>query len=306
MAVPLFMIISGYVGAMSYYKKETYALGQCFTIKNIISKCVRFLIPFIITYFIEIIVEFFILKNHSLIDLMIMLFTGGKGPGSYYFPVMIQFVFIFPLIYFCILRKGFPGLLLMFLINAAYEFIQSIYGLGESCYRLLVFRYIFVIAFGCYIYLYGNETIKKIYRVLSFIIGVCFIILVEYSSYNPKIIIYWTRTSFVACLYILPIAYNLLRKGSKFHCVPFEMLGKASFNIFLTQMVYYMYAANILYSYISNMYLRIIINIFICCVFGIIFYYVESFITKKIIKRIQASDCILSDRINKIFIKKTV
>ena len=33
--------------------------------------------------------------------------AGGQGPGSYYTPVLVQFVFIFPLIYFIVDKMKF-------------------------------------------------------------------------------------------------------------------------------------------------------------------------------------------------------
>lgn len=301
MAVPMFMIISGYVGAMSFSRKGIEKLEDAFVINSILSKCIRFLIPFFIAYLIEVCVEIFILKN-NLTSLILMFFTGGKGPGNYYFPVMIQFVFLFPFIYICIQRKGFVGLIIMFLLNAFYEFFQRLYGVNEQCYRLLLLRYIFVIAFGCYIYTNQQERIKKIWVIISFIIGILFILLVEYTNYDPKIIIYWTRTSFIACLYIIPIAYLLLRSKSKMQIYPLEILGKSSFNIFLTQMVYYTYAAEFVYKHISNVVLRLCVNLFICCIFGILFYYFETAITKKLLNYIKKTDLNLKDRINILFL----
>ena len=305
MAVPMFMIISGYVGAMSFSRKGIEKLEEAFSINSILSKCIRFLIPFFIAYLIEVCVEMFILKN-NLTSLILMFFTGGKGPGSYYFPVMIQFVFLFPLIYICIQRKGFVGLIILFLVNAFYEFFQRIYGVNEQCYRLLLLRYVFVIGFGCYIYIKQQERIKKIWGFITFIIGTLFIFLVEYTTYEPKIIIYWTRTSFIACLYIIPIAYFVLRSKLKMQIYPLEILGKSSFNIFLTQMVYYSYATGFVYKYISNVVLRNCVNLFICCSFGILFYYFETRLTKKIIKYINMSDIRISNKINNLFLKKAL
>ena len=79
--------------------------------------------------------------------------TGGTGPGSYYYPVMMQFVFVAPLI-FCVIKKyEEKGVVLSFVANLFYEVLQRAYGMNEQCYRLLLFRYTFLIAFGCYLHL---------------------------------------------------------------------------------------------------------------------------------------------------------
>ena len=65
-------------------------------------------------------------------------------------------------------------------------------------------------------------------------------------------------------------------------CKVLELLGKASYNIFLVQMFYYCYVANVVYSVIHNRMLQLIINICICVLGGIIFYVIEVPITEKI------------------------
>lgn len=63
---------------------------------------------------------------------------------------MIQFIFIFPIIYFIVKKFGDKGVVICGFINFVYEVLKNVYGVSLSTYRLLVFRYIFVIAAGCY------------------------------------------------------------------------------------------------------------------------------------------------------------
>ena len=304
MAVPMFMIISGYLSAFSFEKKQIYSLKSAFSFNLIFQKCVRFVIPFFIAFCIDVFVQVVFLENTSAKRLMHLFFIGGNGPGSYYFPIMLQFVFIFPFIYIFIKKYDFIGLFILFFVNAMYEFLQRMYGLNEECYRLLLFRYIFVISFGCYLYLFKNQKIKKPWYLVSLILGGGYIVLVKYTSYSPSIIIYWTGTCFISCLYILPIASFILKKDSFISLSFLELLGKASFNIFLTQMLYYSYAKSIVYSLVSNVIIRLCINFFICCVVGILFYYIESIITKRIINKNNVSDINYSKIIYKLFLEE--
>lgn len=188
-------------------------------------------------------------------------------------PLMIQFVFVFPVIYFIVKRYEAKGVLLCGLINAMYEILQSAYGMNEECYRLLLFRYILVISFGCYLALEKEIRIKNKYYVMSFVIGAIFILSCCYLNYNAKIIIYWTRTSFVACLYVLPIVAFFIEKEMK--CWLLELLGRAAYNIFLVQMVYYFTYADLIYAIVDNRIMQLAINFFICCIGGIAFYIIE-------------------------------
>ena len=120
-----------------------------------------------------------------------------------------------------------------------------------------------------------NELCCTCFRVLE----APFSIVYRYLNVQPKIIIYWTKTSFIACLYLLPIASFLIRKVS-FSFKPLEILGKASFNIFLVQMVYYVYAVNFMSKLFPSHIAHLFANIAICVIFGLVFYFLEQPITK--------------------------
>lgn len=94
-AVPIFMMISGYVYAASIekskLKKAEDALSLSFTYK----KLVRYSLPFIFAFLAEIIIHYILGGTYTKKELFINFFQGGFGPGSYYIPIMIQFIFIF-------------------------------------------------------------------------------------------------------------------------------------------------------------------------------------------------------------------
>ena len=82
---------------------------------------------------------------------------GGWGPGSYYYTYMMQFIFLFPLIYFVMRKWDFTGLVLCGAANIFYEVIKVPMGMSGDVFRLIVLRYIFAIALGCYFSMGGPE-----------------------------------------------------------------------------------------------------------------------------------------------------
>ncbi len=168
-------------------------------------------------------------------------------------------------------------------MNAVFELLQWAYGMNGECYRLLLFRYTFVIAFGCYLNLPEQKISKGLYAG-AFIIGVLFILAYCYWGYQPVVIVHWTRTSFVGSLYLLPIAAVLIKKCTwKF--APLELLGKASFNIFLAQMVYYQCASRFVYAHVQSRPLQLLIGVVASVVFGLVFYWLETPLTKFLVKK---------------------
>lgn len=286
MAVPVFMIISGYVYAHSYRNHKILCVGDAYLLKNTLNKVIRYTIPFFIIYIIEKIMLYKIgITPANIYEIVSFFLIGGQGPGGYYYPIMIQFVFTYPIIYFIIKKYGFKGLCICGFVNFVYELLKWAYGINEGCYRVLLFRYILVIAFGCYL---ASEKfiIDKKLCIISFAVGFVFILVVEYLNYIPVLLAYWTKTSFLACLYILPISILLIKRPMHIlKCL--GIMGKSSYNIFLIQKIYYLYVEHgysIIYT--EKRILQLIINIVICTVIGICFYYVEMPITRRITKKI--------------------
>ena len=102
MAVPIFMLISGYVYAISIDKNRIYQMEDAYRFSFICKKVVRYTIPFGIAFLLEMIMYTIAGSGYNLVSAVITFIDGGRGPGSYYYPIMIQLIFIFPLIYFSI------------------------------------------------------------------------------------------------------------------------------------------------------------------------------------------------------------
>ncbi len=280
MAVPVFMIISGFVYAESFQKQAFTQLCQTYYLQSIMRRIVRYTVPFVFAFVVEEVVYTSLgVVQHSLNDIWVVFLRGGFGPGSYYFPIMIQFIFFFPIIYYIVHLKGLYGVVILGACNFGFEVLRHAYAMNEECYRLLLFRYIICIAYGAY--LATGERRRHIWLSgLCVFVGVFYIIICVYFGYIPPITYYWTGTSIWACLFIIPLIGPLLtwpRVKNRF----IELLGRASYDIFLVQMVYFN-GAKYIYSHIPNRVLQLLANFLICISAGVVFYFIEKPITKKI------------------------
>lgn len=284
MAVPVFMIVSGYVFSNSYINKGITQFENAYDLHIISKRIIRYTVPFVMAYLVELIWFFGIGEAVNYKDIVFNFFTGGYGPGSYYYPLMIQVTFILPIILFGMKKNPRVGLFFWFWINAFYELIKTIVGLDQEIYRLSVFRYVFLLAFGCYIFLRRSNRVNKVFLSVSWIIGFIFIFFTRYLGYQTKIINNdWKGTSFMSALYIAPIVMIIIYKYETFSFKPIEVIGRACYNIFLTQLVYYTTVAGRIYTLTDKRYIHVFINVIVCVSVGIIFYMVENRITNKII-----------------------
>lgn len=198
---------------------------------------------------------------------------------------MIQFIFLFPLIYFLIKKYDHKGVMICFAVNFLYEILKNAYEMNEECYRLLVFRYIFLIAIGSYIAV-NKRPLKLKYSILMLCCGIVYIVIFKYMKYTPVITNYWSGTSMFAVLFIIPIVAFLITNTNT-HFKPVEILGKASYNIFLVQMVYYLAASHV-YNKVENRLVQLIISIILCTIIGTVYYYIEAPITKWLVNKIKS------------------
>ncbi len=241
MAVPVFMIVSGYNFAMSNCKKAEGKLGKMYGWSMIKPKLIRFLVPFFSICLIEMVLLAW--EDREINPLRIFL-LGAYGPGSYYVPVMLQLLVIFPIIYVLVDRNAKLGITLAVIANLLFEIAVKVFEIDKYYYRLSVGRYILLIAFGCYLYLHPEHRVKRYQMWTMFLAGLAYIVAVFGFEKELVLFGYWKTTAMPVAFYIFPIVILLFRKF--YHStIPgvlgrlLTWIGKASYHIFLVQMVYY-------------------------------------------------------------------
>ena len=241
MAVPVFMIVSGYNFAMSNCKKAEGKLGKMYGWSMIKPKLIRFLVPFFSICLIEMVLLAW--EDREINPLRIFL-LGAYGLGSYYVPVMLQLLVIFPIIYVLVDRNAKLGITLAAIANLLFEIAVKVFEIDKYYYRLSVGRYILLIAFGCYLYLHPEHRVKRYQMWTMFLAGLAYIVAVFGFEKELVLFGYWKTTAMPVAFYIFPIVILLFRKF--YHStIPgvlgrlLTWIGKASYHIFLVQMVYY-------------------------------------------------------------------
>lgn len=273
MAVPVFMIISGYNFAMSNRKKTGGNLKKMYAWEMIKPKLIRFLVPFFTVCLIEIVL--LVIEDKHINPPRIFL-LGAYGPGSYYVPIMIQLLVIFPIIYKLVEKNARLGIALSGAANLLFEISVKIFDMDKYYYRLSIGRYLLLIAFGCYLYLYSEHRVKRYQLISMFLIGLGYIVAVFGFDWDIILFDYWKTTAMPIAFYIFPIIvlffrkfYHLTIPGSAGRLL--TLIGQASYHIFLVQMVYYHFKLG---GKIMSMpwYVAIPINIVISVSIGIMFY----------------------------------
>lgn len=238
-AVPLFLLIQ----VFHVYKKDSVchpALGKLW--KRIVRPFVfvqcLFLIYFVLKHF---------LQDADLKEDLWHMFTGcGGGPGSYYPWIYLQMAFLCPLLYRLAKSKhafwGFAALCIVC------EVVCSLVELHDRIYRVLCFRYIFLIYLG-YLWVKHGIVLNKRTMALSVVSIVAILTLSYVRNYHPECnfeplvfdsawttchwftyFLVWSLLAFVICR-----IYKLKPQARVNQLI--LLCGKRSYEIFLFQML---------------------------------------------------------------------
>lgn len=291
MAVPIFMLITGFNYANSYLKKGISDILQMYNFKLLAKKIFRLALPFTVILIIEYLCHFKDLAKYNFIG---NFFTGGIGRGNYYFPVMLQIIAIFPLLYLGLQKIGKNFIYFILIISVAFEIFCAGICMKNGFYRLISIRYFLYVCLGAWLAISPKISNNKL--LVSFFIGLNAITL---FMYNSDAITYpfthWKHTNIIFAFYIFPIfAYIFYNYSSfKFDNIfgkILSVIGKASWHIFLVQM--FLYGALNEWNCFEKFQTSTdsIITVLLCIFVGIIFYFAEDFL-RKITKQLCLKSC---------------
>ena len=291
MAVPIFMIITGYNNYKSCKARNLDSVREWFSKKNIVSKFKRICIPFFVLIAIELIINVFVRDMGFLSTVKSIVKESGLGPGGYYFTVLIQVLFIFPFLYLNLDKKPCSTIVFILIFCLIYEIIVKYLGIiPPKVYRIIGIRYFPTVMVGMLFAKY-EKSIKMREAVIALFAGALFIVCMNYTQYKPLIFSQWITTAFPASLYaffFVFVACNYVKINSRIIRSIITLCGQASYHIFIAQMLYFYYIHSILWNILAiktDALLRVIlfwIFCFIACMtLGIAFYALDELILHK-------------------------
>ena len=126
-AVPIFIIIAGYNGAL-FYQRRNFLFSDClkryYEPSILFHRINRIVMPFSLIWMFQILIIIYfsnIKLNLGIWSLVTSFLTGGWGPGSYFVPVILQHILLLPILYYIALRGPDRMILIAFFINLLFE-----------------------------------------------------------------------------------------------------------------------------------------------------------------------------------------
>ncbi len=289
LAVPVFVIISGFTFALStrkYQNNNKSLLKNYFSASSIMKKVKRIYLPFVIIYLFEIICVMLKGERFSLPYLCKQFVLGGFiAPGNYYIPILLQLIIVFPFVYLMYSKWKKYSFAAVAVLQLAYEFIINYFDIPQNITRYSAVRYLFFLL--CGIWLFNNYKRKpdKTLCIFSALLGMGWIIAISYFDFEPQYLFAtWSTTALPVAFWLMPIIWICFYKftNCQSNCLSFiYKIGEASYHIYLIQMVYFLFVGN----KFENDILNTVLALAVCLTLGYLFYFAESKINSYLHKK---------------------
>lgn len=280
--VPIFIILFSYNASKSYIKKEYYNLKQIYNIFYIKHKMARLILPFVLFWILEVIIQYSFFNAVSKQELFHSFIFGGWGPGSYFVPIVVQALLITPLIFLVIKHNNsIKTLFLFFLLSLLLEYFCVVFNINAHDYRLVLIRYIYALVLGTW-FAFNENRIKLRSLCPLAILSLIYITVVNYYDYTFIMEKFWYSSHAPSYFYPLIIIAFVLKffhfDVSNKLVRTFALIGKASYHIFLIQMLYFWSFSSKLPH--MSIVLSVCINVLICVIAGILFFKIDNKLSK--------------------------
>lgn len=269
MAVPMFMMISGYL--LTHYIQKIYQKGKGLFLeyyhpKNFMPKLLNYFIPFLLVLLLECYIQDI---EEPMKIVQLIPYGGIRAAGNYYIPVFFQLLFLFPFIYkLSDWPKSGSVIILVFLI--LFELIALKYQPAIQFYRLLFFKFLAPVWLGILSYRY-----KLSYKLIIplALISLGYITMLKFGYFKYPIFRSWKMTSFLTSGYTLLLFHSGLKFLNKYQLPAFYNIGRMTWFIFLIQLLYFKSYKKV---FIQNN-LQVFIDLGICIIAGMTFYHTYRF-----------------------------
>lgn len=290
MAVPVFMILSGYTFSMSAARKHQ-GLRELYSFQNLVPKFRRFTVPVLIAFGIYLLFCAMTGNGYSVSEAFDAFMIGDYGPGSYYYAMMLQLLVFFPLIYLLIQKTQTMGLVIIFMINLLFEISIVGFEVPYEDYRISLFRYFMYIAFGTYLFLNKEKTIPLPALLVMVLAGMSYLVSYDYMKLDWPIFHFWPWSALPVAFFVFPFVYLALHYFGTLEIPGFigkalSFTGKASYHIFLVQMLYYQLEFDTFFNRLP-LGIALTIHCLICVSLGVGYYIVESRLSSSVGKYLQ-------------------
>jgi peptidoglycan/LPS O-acetylase OafA/YrhL len=275
-AVPVFVILLGANSALSFSRKDDRRLRSVLTRRYLISRAQRILLPFLVIWPLALAVGIYarrvVLNGLTLIGLL-----PYPGPGNYFVPLVAALVLLAPLVWWGWVRSPWLTLGTLFAIDLIFELAVTrvpLFVEAPFLYSAAVPRYLAALGLG---FLIADSRIPRNTRYAfvfcGAVLSLAYLVAGNLGVWSAPFLPTWRTQNLLAVFYpaAIVVAGLLLlpSDGSGMAVRSLARAGRASYHVFLVQMVYFMVVP-------QGRVILLVVNVVLCVLGGIAFHESDS------------------------------
>lgn len=278
-------------------------MGELYSKRYVVRRLSRFLAPLLVVFAIDLTITWTTNSfGPSMLSTTAMAIAGIMPtylPGNYFVSLILQLIFVAPLLYYFFRRSPIVALVATFAIDLGFE-LSGPY-IPYSVYFICILRYIAALGLGFYIApeLLGKGKLDMFDRRFVFIVPLAamsavFLVLYNGSSF-PLFRPEWGTQNLLSFFYPMLLMILLFKLYSYYSRIDrrhlLELFGRASYHIYLVQMLYFGFVISGFFSLINAMprfvvwLIVIIASLGVNIALGVLSYKVEGRVREKLTKK---------------------
>lgn len=296
-AVPIFIILMGFNAARSADRRGKYNLSDFYNKAYFKRRFSRLIVPILVVYVISLLLSIWFKDNPYFGYQTLLLKFPLTGPGNYYVSIVLQFILLFPIVYVFYKRHPVAMIITCFSLDFAFQLLSNNDIMMDDHYYLYtgnILRYLSALALGVWITDNFNLLSRRnAFIVVGFVLSFIYIALENYTGWTVEAFpSRWRSETVLSFFYplvlvVLTIKYypNFL-KGTVAKAI--ALLGKASYHIFLVQILYFGVDLSFTDKWESislQMWFGVVVNVTVCVALGLLFYFTEKKVRKHLAER---------------------
>ena len=252
-AVPIFFVLMGLNATASASRRGIASLSDLYAGRYWAGRLDRLLVPFLALWPLALVAAVIAHESHIGALALIGVYPLSAAPGNYFVTIMLEFAVVFPAVYWCFSRRPVLTTAGLIALDVAFELAAgqisafSTNSTAEYIYEAAIPKYAVFIVAGMWLARIRLDRRLWMSTTLLAAVGAGYLALLHVHPGNFTWLVpsYSRSTNFISCFYailITIVAIKLLPGGGRRRMPGWpavEQLGKASYHIFLVQIVWF-------------------------------------------------------------------
>jgi peptidoglycan/LPS O-acetylase OafA/YrhL len=277
-AVPVFFVIMGLNAAQSMARRQARSLSDLYTRSYLTGRWQRLVVPIVWVWPVALLVALLVGELHIGPLALVGVLPISSAPGNYFVTIVLEFAVLFPLVFWCFTRAPVATTVVVAVADIGFELLAPhvhMFGLSGPAhgyiYEAAIVKYGLAILAGVWLSRIKLGRRGMALLTVGALVGLVYLVVLHQDpgDFGWLVPSFSRTTNFISVFYAVWLTVLGIRllpgDGASPLYRRFERLGRASYHIFLVQIVWFGAVT-------TRSWPMAILGIAVCCLIGHAFY----------------------------------